>query len=405
MLAVYPNFYGHAMINPKDIPFMATYTLGLASALWIARSLSAGDRLPWYRFLLAGLAIGMAGACRVPGLVLMAFATVAWILSANTRNGQWTLNSKGTRQVGLGLTVAGLSAFGVLLVFFPRLHSQLFLGVANVTQALHSTAHQIPLLFRGQIMDANDAPRLYAHIFFGISTSLWMLILLGIGLAVVLIRLLRHVDAPMKERFLKWLFIAFAAFPWVYILITRPALHNGIRHMLWAVPPLFILMAVGFDWIREIVRAHSPNLRVLPPVVLGALIVLQTVNLFVMHPYQYVSFNFLAGERSTVVNRYEGEYWFTSTRHLLEALPQVARESGLVSSPGTPLKVRVSGPLNSAYPFVPDGWVLVDSFNEADFFVSNTTFRTDLLAEGEVVYEINRGGIPIGVIKRLKPVP
>lgn len=404
-LVLYPKFYGHAMINPKDVPFMATYTLGLATVLWIARFLMTGSAIPWSKFLLSGLAIGMAGACRVPGLVLLAFATAAWMFSVNVRNRQWELNLKKTQQVGLGLVVAGLSALGVLLVFFPRLHSQLFLGVANVTQSLHSTAHQIPLLFRGQIMDANDAPRLYAHIFFGISTPIWMLVLLGIGLAVVLIRLLRHPDSLLSERTLKWLFISFAAFPWLYILITRPALHNGVRHMLWAVPPLIVLMTAGFDWIQEIVRKLSPNLRLLPGIVLGGFIFLQTVHLFLMHPYQYVFFNPLAGERQTIINRYEGEYWFTSTRQLLEALPAVAQEQGLKPSPESPVPVRVSGPLNSAYPFVPAGFVLIDSFNEADFFLSNTTFRTDLLVDGETVYKIERGGIPIGVIKRLKPVP
>ena len=119
-----------------------------------------------------------------------------------------------------------------------------------------------------------------------------------------------------------------------------------------------------------------------------------------MHPYQYVSFNLLAGDHATIPNRYESEYWFTSSKHLLEAMPALTRQEGLGINTKAPT-IRISGPLSAAIPFVPNGFTLVNSIEQADYYISNTTFRTDLLAEGEVVYEIKRAGIPIGVIKKL----
>ena len=78
-LAVLPHFYGHAMINPKDIPFMATYTLGLATVVRVSQRLVLHETIKWHRFVLCGLAIGLAGASRVPGLVLLAIAGAAWV--------------------------------------------------------------------------------------------------------------------------------------------------------------------------------------------------------------------------------------------------------------------------------------------------------------------------------------
>ncbi|MEX0329948.1 MAG: glycosyltransferase family 39 protein, partial [Puniceicoccaceae bacterium] len=81
-LAILPHFYGHAMINPKDIPFMATYTLGLATVLRVSQRLVLHENIRWYRFVLCGLAIGMAGAARVPGLVLLAIAGASWLAAS-----------------------------------------------------------------------------------------------------------------------------------------------------------------------------------------------------------------------------------------------------------------------------------------------------------------------------------
>lgn len=401
-LVLYPNFFGHAFINPKDIPFMATFTLGLAAVIDIGRRILEKRPAGWGRFLLAGLCIGLAASSRLPGLVLIGYAAVGWLGAtwlASSSTSQWPVRELTATAMRLG--IASLAALLLLILFFPRLHSQLFSGVSQVAQALHGSARDIPLLFRGQVMSAGDGPASYAHQFFLISTPLWMLVLLAVGAARFLSVLRRPDGTAFSKRLVLAYFGAAAAFPWLYILLSQPALHNGIRHLLWAVPPLIVLMAYGFESLSENVRL-PPRLRLLPPLALAGLIAWQTVQLARLHPYQYVSFNRLAGPTSTLLDRFEGEYWFTSTRHLLEALPAVAAAEGFTPSAQSPVTLRISGPLQAAYPFVPTGFRLVDSFAEADFYLSNTTFRADLFAEGRVVHQVQRGGLTIGIIKRLR---
>jgi hypothetical protein len=401
LLVVFPNFYGHAMINPKDIPFMAMYTLGLAAVLHVSGMAWETGKITPVQSLLAGLTIGLAAACRVPGIVLLGMAGAAWgfaLLWGARKQNHPASPPRMLANITSSMAVCGVVAFLVLFVFFPRLHFQLFNGIAKVSSSLHTSASSIPLLYNGQVMDAGDGPATYAMGFFMLSTPVWMLILTVAGISFAVIRLSRSISLE-PGRFLQLLLLLlFAAFPWLYVAVAHPALHNGIRHMLWAIPPLMILAGFGYEAVHRLIRSKFPGIHWLPPITISLCLIAQIFQLYRSHPYQYVYFNFLAGERSSVINRYEGEYWFTSTRHLMEVLPCVAEWNG---DPKNPVKVRISGPLNAAYPFIPEGFILVDSFEEAEYYVSNTTFRMDLMAEGEVVYQIDSAGIPIGVIKQL----
>jgi hypothetical protein len=402
MLAVLPLYYGHAMINPKDIPFTATYTLGLACLLSVAGKLAAGKRVPWVHVILCGVAIGAAGASRVPGLVLIGFCAGTWGLASAFRHYQ-KKDDKGIpwhtlRYLGGAVCLAGLSAFVTVLLFFPRAQMQLFSSLPDVATQLHSSAAKMPLLYGGQLTDASEGPITYAHGFFILSTPIWMLLLL-IGGAIALGASFQQSKKKLTHPFvMKILFLATGLFPWIYILVTHPALHDGMRHMLFAVPPLVIVMAISLDWMHRFLLLKMPKLIWLPGTAFGICVLMQIQSFVEMHPYPYVSFNLLAGERSTIPNRYESEYWCTSSKHLLEALPTVATPG----KAGAPVNIRISGALDSARAFVPEGFQLVDSFEEADYYLANTYLRSDLYAEGQVVYKIERGGIPIAVIKKLR---
>ena len=406
LLAILPLFYGHAMINPKDIPFLATYTLGLAALTSLARGIAVNEKLRLRHFLYCGLAIGAAGASRVPGLVLLGFAATiwpaAWLLPCWFNRQAIEAGRKGSFLAG-GLVLTVFAAFMTVLLFFPRAQLQLFSGLPDVATELHTSAAKLPLIYGGMLMDAADGPVTYAHGFFILSTPLWMLLLLVAGFGFLIQHMVRGPQGQVENFILRLFFISAAAFPWTYILVTHPALHDGMRHMLFAIPPLVIVMAVGLDGIFSRAGTGSVAAKRGCVIALAACVLIQIAALRRMHPYQYVSFNALAGERATIPDRYETEYWCTSSRHLLEAMPEVAGFNGSTGRAVDVVRIRFSGALDSARPFVPEGFSLVDTFEEADYYIANAYLRSDLYAEGEVVYRIERGGIPIGVIKKLPP--
>jgi 4-amino-4-deoxy-L-arabinose transferase-like glycosyltransferase len=398
-LVIFPRFYGHSMINPKDIPFMATYTLGLAGVFWLARRLLTNGEINWRHFIVCGIMVGLAGSSRVPGLVLLALGPSLWTVSLfwlhrdNCKSAE--ARKSIIRLIG-GSAILAIAAFSVVLIFFPRLHFQLFSSFSGATTSQLETAGTMPLLYNGEIMDAKDGPFAYPVRFFFKATPVWMIILLVCG-CVFFVKVHReNLRTYGSGQWLQVLFLLAAVFPWCYVVLSGASLHDGIRHVLFCIPPLFIIMAFGAVSTHEYLKSVRPSYANAGTVVLIACVLLQVVNLYRMHPYQYVFFNISAGPKATIPNRYDTEYWCTSSKHLLEELP------GLIElDPDNPTKIRVSGALDSARSFVPKGAVLVDSFEEADYYVSNTNFRIDAIVDGEIIYLLERGGIPIGVIKQL----
>lgn len=406
LLVLYPNFYGHAFINPKDIPFMATYLLGMAMVFHTAsRWMNLGPP-PLRLSLLTGLAIGLAASSRIPGLILLGYAAPLWMVAHSfTQPTSSAASAKAWLRLialpALHTMIAGFTAFALLFLFLPRLHGDWFSGVGSVASQLHSSANEIPLLFGGQSMTAAEAPRYYAHAFFLISTPVWMLLLITAGTLALIIRLGNSLPSLHPKNCLLLAFLLCTVFPWAYIFITSPALHNGIRHMLWAVGPLLLLGAYGFLRIHHWFCTRLPRFRLLPSILLFIGIASTAAQLVQMHPYQYVSFNFFAGKPHSVINRYETEYWFTANRYLLNKLPKLVPPP----QPNQPYRVMVAGPRETAQPFIPDGFSLTTNPESAHFFVANTTFRTDQIFHGKTIYQLNRAGIPIGVIKQLQPLP
>ncbi len=384
---------------------MATYSLGCASCFYLAGKIAALGRPRLLTFIWCGMAIGIAGATRIPGLIFLGIGPLVWAFTLYMHwreNGEKGIVNRDLIHLLKGIVLSSISSLLVVVIFFPRVQFQLFSSIPNVANRLHTSASEIPLLFNGNVSDAGAGPFAYAHKFFLISTPIWMLVLFVLG-CVLLGRKLYPSKSKDSRNLANLLsFTGVAAFPWVYILITQPALHNGIRHMLFGIPSLVILMGFGFTELQRYVADQSKLLRVSTTLLFSGFVLFQTVDLILMHPYQYVAFNSLAGDRANIPNRFESEYWFTSSKHLLEDIPNVVQDIGFQTKNNEPVKIRISGPLDAARAFVPPGFILVDDFNQADFYISNTTMRADLLADGQVVYQISRGGIPIGVIKKLR---
>lgn len=399
-LIVYPRFYGHAMINPKDIPFMATYMLGLACIFWVLKGIIEGRKINWGHFLVCGAACGLAASSRLPGIILLAMAPALWLVAICLLHlkEKRSLNLKNlTVRFASGYGLLVLAAFLILFLYFPRLHYQLFSSFSSATSSQLETAGTMPLLFNGQIMDAKDGPFAYPVRFFIKSTPIWMLILLICGSFYLARPYLEKIRSFGPRLWMQALFIIVSLFPWLYVVFSGASLHDGIRHVLFCVPPLIIVMAYGAVSALGQLKSARKDYFLTGTVILFACILSQIVTLYKLHPYQYVYYNVTAGAKATIPNRYDAEYWCTSSKHLLEQLPHL-----IPLDPSQPTKVRISGALDSARLFVPSGVVLVNSFEEADYYVSNTNFRIDAIVDGEEIYSITRGGIPIGVIKRLQ---
>ena len=391
-------------MNPKDIPFAATYSLGL----WALISFSRNFEKPSYKWIgILGLAFGAAMSTRLAGAILFSYLglilCVHAIQSLATRNraNRWTWIKTDGFKLALTSILTLPVAYIFLLIWWPAGHGNVIAESAETLDRLHSSASEIPLLFDGVMMNASDGPPYYTIWMLLIKTPLWMLGLSAFGLMIALQKVVFSIRqrTPIDLGIVTVL-IAFIC-PLFYLTITAPDLHNGARHFLFLYPPLCILTAYGFGKARElwVKLSKTPRLKYLPESIIVTIFLIQSLTLVQLHPYQYIYYNSLVGGPAGTLGRYETEYWFTSTRHAISALETHLAQSD--QNPDQGPKLLITGPRHLIDYFLPEGWSLASRVEEADYFIGNTQFNGHLLIEGNSIIGISRMGLEIVQVKEL----
>ena len=399
-LLTLPRFYGHIFINPKDIPFAATYLLGVYGAIHLAFKLPSPK---WRDWCLVGLLAGFAMATRLPGLIILAYLglVIAWHLLGRYLGHV----ERGTSVFALigGYTVSAVIAYVVLMIFFPASHLNPFSNSVKVVADLHGFSNGIPLLFRGAVIDAGQAPAYYSIWMLLITIPIVHLAFFVLGLALITYRSISNLSLEQffSRNFVAWGVLLLACFfPLAYITIKQPAVHNGIRHLLFVLPTAAIIMAVGFVAITDYLK-QTP-LRLIMNIVFSLYLAYAASLLVRLHPYQYVYFNSIVGGSAGALGQYETEYWYTSTGEAVDLLQDWHAEKG--NADNALVKVAATGPRQVTEYFLPDGWQWVANPEKADYFIGNTQFAGHLLGAGKTILTIERMELPIVYIKQVDAI-
>lgn len=407
-LLLTPSFYGHLFHNPKDVPFAAMYTLAVCAWVYASRNL---ERINWKWAMLIGLSVGLAMSVRIGGMVLLSYYValcVAWVAKCWASDGcaltdllkvVWRQRMPLARMVGFGLVIAVVT-FLTLMLWWPAGHKNIFSVSGDTLQHLHGSAAQIPLFFRGEMMNASDAPWYYALWMFAIKSPESLLLLLGVFVVGVGRAFISGWKSALSKLSLPYCAVCLGGFfPVLYLTFSAPALHNAERHFLFVFPSLCVLAAFGWLKLLDLLergqfQRYTRIVRWLVPLML----VLQLWQMVALHPYQYVYYNALIGGPAGSYGRYETEYWFTSTKHGIEWLEDYTEAEN--SNP-TVTKILITGPHQVAERFLPESFELTSDIAQADYVLANTQMMMDSLFEGEVVGSIERAGLPIAYIYKI----
>jgi hypothetical protein len=109
-----------------------------------------------------------------------------------------------------------------------------------------------------------------------------------------------------------------ALLPILIVMIVRPPLYDGIRLVLFIVPPLALLAAWGFLRLSPLIRTF--------PIVAAGLIGIQigggVLVLASQHPLEYITTNAFAGGTRGSYARFELDYWGAAATEALRKLEQ-----------------------------------------------------------------------------------
>jgi len=204
-----------------------------------------------------------------------------------------------------------------------------------------------------------------------------ILLLLPVGAVSVFRRL--KVGARERKLILIILLLWFLL-PVTAVLLGMP-IYDNFRHILFAMPPLFLISGIGLERIRQIIQGSWVN--VLFPILI---LLPGGMRIVELHPYEYTHYNLLVGGVSGAQGRFETDYWCTSLRQAMEHVNAVAVENAVV---------RIAGPSQAAAPFARrDLNITKDSSDQApDYAIACrwNLFDQDFFPGYRTLLEIGRG--------------
>ena len=307
---LHPRLYAHSFFNPKDIPFLAMFTI----ALWLVERAFRRDTAA--AFALCGVGVGVLVDLRVMGVAL--FAAVPGLraldlLQAGDRAGRRRALATGAAFV--------LAAAGTRYAVAPWLWSDPS-AIVDAFETLVWYDNPVTTLFQGEVVRWPSIPPHYLPAWVAVTTPPAALLLTLAGAAAVVRRGASRPRDVLRNTGLRfeWLLLACLVLPPAAVVALQTNLYDGWRQMYFLYAPLCLLAVCGLRGL--LAAARRPGLRRATGVLAAAVLAGMAVDVVRLHPHQAAYFNFLV-DRSTperLRTQYEMLYWGAEHREGLEVL-------------------------------------------------------------------------------------
>jgi len=356
-----PVFWGHAFINPKDIPFMVFFLLAITLGLEFTDQLKKTSNLiNWLLLLLAALILGLTSATRVIGPLAGAVVLIYFLMQKNWR----------------AIPLIGsyvLVSIVVMVFFWPYLWSNPVDNFIAVLKHMSNNPTELAVLFNGQIFRANAMPLSYIPKMLALTLTepTWLLFFSG-----CLVTARNLFNNKLNWQALSVVFGLFV-FMLTYLLVNRPAVYDGFRHFFFITPPIFIMVGFSFQWIWEKLK---PQFWI---AIISVILASGIFNIISLHPYEYTYYNILVSGVRGAYRTYETDYWLTCYKEAVEWTR--------ANYPGSVLHIQREYPLAKYY--------------ASDQILKDLTRETEQdIKYGDLILFHTRGDLDIRSIYRKLPV-
>jgi hypothetical protein len=192
-----------------------------------------------------------------------------------------------------------------------------------------------------------------------------------------------------------------AVLPILIVMIARPQLYDGIRLLLFIVPPLALLAAWAFLRLTPLIRAFP----IIAAVLIGVQIGGGVLVLASQHPLEYITTNAFAGGTRGSYARFELDYWGAAATEALRKLEQRLDYDHSTRFASEPPHILLC-PYASEY--IDTGifkrrWGIAEGPTTADFIIETRKSRCGQDAGGKVIDEVKRRDQPFAWTLELPP--
>jgi len=303
-----PLLWGHAFINPKDPPFLTFFLASVCLGFEMVDRLAANEETNKQKYsalILAAVILGVTTSIRVLGPLAGLFV----VLYAISKLGRKFL------AVFPHFIMYGILATLVMFVTWPFLWENPVARFVEVFRLMSDNPTNLSVLFGGEVYRASDLPRRYLP--FMLATTLtepvWPLFLLGVVIGYRKVFKQNISSVISLTLILLWFIILVA-----YVLFRRPSMYDGLRHFLFILPSVFILIGFVFEFI---INYTAPTW--LRAGVIFVLLLPGIISMIRLHPYEYTYYNSFVGGTSRAFRNYETDYWLTCYKEAVEHLDEM----------------------------------------------------------------------------------
>jgi hypothetical protein len=345
LLATCPLYVGHMFMNAKDAPFAVAMAILL---LALVRAFETYPRIAPATVALTGTGFGLSIGSRVMGgfgvLDLVGALALLAILQARLDGLRPAAARLGS--FVLALLPAALLAYAVMALVWPWSVLDPFNPLRAVAYFSHFFEKPWHELFAGELVTVTEMPRSYVPTLFALQLPEIFLALALAGTVGAVIAACRRDLAPNRRAILLLVLLA-ATLPIVVTVLAQPAMYNGIRHFVFVLPPLAVLGGLAGGWLIATLRQRSGALAAAAGIVFLTGIALPIIDMARLHPYEYTSFNRLAGGVAGAHGRYMLDYWSLSFKQASQGLAAALAQRHESKPPDRRWKLAVCGPHRS----------------------------------------------------------
>lgn len=303
------RFLGHSLMNPKDIPFAAGFSIAL---YYLVRLLAKMPVIHWKSALGLVLGIGLAFGARAGGLLLLVYLTLFAALDFFLKFGfkglvpQWKI---ALRYAGVIFAVS-LAAYGLGILTWPFALVDPINHPLEALREFSKLGIKIRVQFMGMNIMSDDTNWYYPIIWMYKTVPLYTLVGYVGGLFLFPVFIKRFPVIPV-------ILIYFSSiFPVIYVIYKDSLLYDGWRHLLFVYPSI-LLMAALFWLVLESFFVNNKTGRYAIWAILG-LMVLESGIFIARNPnYPYVYFNPIGGGIYGAFGYYETDYWGISIKQAI----------------------------------------------------------------------------------------
>ena len=239
MFLLHPRLYAHSFFNSKDGPFLATFMIALHLAHRAFRKETAGA------FLLCGLGVGLATNLRIFGLLLL--LAILAMRRIDLSHASCPRRRKRIAASGLSFLAAALATIYALEPYYwqnPFRFLEALWVLSHVPAVVYS-------LFQGEIVRSDALPPQYLPTWFAITTPPPLLLLGGLGAALVCAQGLARPGRILRNGRLRLrlLWLGCLVLPVGAGVALQANIHGGWRNLYFLWGPFCLLAAAGLHWL------------------------------------------------------------------------------------------------------------------------------------------------------------